>query len=95
MPGCKAPLPSPRMAGLRAGRRNPESGVATNKSRASRDCHADEWVSRQRRTRLYAAMTKDLPVNQIGRGNVADGGSSVAYRYFLNQSTLRSTARWR
>ncbi len=28
------------------GARNPESGVATNKSRASRDCHADELVSR-------------------------------------------------
>jgi len=31
MPRCKAPLPSPKR--LRAGRRNPESGVATNKER--------------------------------------------------------------
>jgi len=67
MPRCKALLPSPKR--LHAGRRNPESGVATNKERHLATT-TSRWVG-CRRIRGYAAMTKD-------EGNAADGRFSKA-----------------
>lgn len=58
MPRCKAPLPAPR---LRQAGKITEGGVATNKSRVSRDCHAGELVSR---AKAYLKVRR----NDEGRG---------------------------